>query len=119
MKDISSFSKICLAIKPVDFRKQSNGLVVIIKETLGSQPFDSKSLYVFINKKKTSVRMIYWDFTGFALWGKILEKDKFRWPKRFEESSSIISHRELKWLLQGVDLDRIKIHEPLTFEKTF
>jgi len=119
MKDISTFSKIYLAIKPIDFRKQANGLVAIIKETLESQPFEQKSLFVFVNRKKSSIRMIYWDFTGFALWSKLLEKDKFKWPKCSKEVKRALSHRQLKWLLQGVDIDRIKIHEPLHFEKTF
>jgi len=119
MKDISAFTKIHLALRPVDFRKGSHGLVTIIKETLQCQPFEAKNLFVFVNKRKSSIRMIYWDFTGFAWWGKALEKDKFKWPKNAGEAALLVSHRQLKWLLQGVDLERIKVHQPVVFEKTF
>ncbi|MCX6128432.1 MAG: IS66 family insertion sequence element accessory protein TnpB [Proteobacteria bacterium] len=119
MKDISAFSKIFLATEPVDFRKQANGLSAIVKEVLDSQPFESKSLFVFVNKKKSAIRMLYWDFTGFATWNKLLEKDRFKWPKKCETSKLVLTPRELKWLLQGVDLDRIKVHQPLDFEKIF
>lgn len=54
MKDISSFSKIFLAVRPVDFRKQANGLTSVVKEVLDSQPFEAKSLFVFVNRKKIS-----------------------------------------------------------------
>ncbi|MCX6129808.1 MAG: IS66 family insertion sequence element accessory protein TnpB [Proteobacteria bacterium] len=119
MKDISAFSKIFLATQPVDFRKQANGLSVIVKEVLDSQPFEAKSLFVFINKKKSAIRMLYWDFTGFATWNKLLEKDRFKWPKNSDTSKLTLSSRQLKWLLQGVDLERIKVHQPLDFEKIF
>jgi transposase len=118
MKDISSFNKILIGVRPIDFRKQANGLSNIVKETLESHPLDSKSLFVFINRKRTSIRMLYWDLTGYAVWSKKLEKDKFKWPKKAGGSKLALSTRELKWLLQGIDLERLKMHEPLTFEKT-
>lgn len=119
MKDISSFSKIFLAMRPVDFRKHANGLSSIVKEALDLQPFEAKALFVFVNKKRTAIRMLYWDLTGFATWNKLLEKDKFKWPKTSDSAKLVLSARQLKWLLQGVDLERIKVHEPLSFEKTF
>ena len=74
MKDVSNFSKVLLATRPVDFRKHANDLSTVVKETLESQPFDPKLLFVFVNKRKTAIRMLYWDLTGFATWNKQLEK---------------------------------------------
>lgn len=119
MKDISAFTRILISIRPVDFRKQANGLCNAVRENLDSQPFDSKALYVFVNKKKSAIRMLYWDLTGFATWNKRLEKDRFKWPKKADGVKMTLSARELKWLLQGIDLERIKLHEPVNFEKTF
>ncbi|MES2875018.1 MAG: transposase [Gammaproteobacteria bacterium] len=113
MKDIGNFSKIFLAIKPVDFRKQIYGLAAIAKDTLEEQTSESRSLFIFTNRNKSAIRILYWDLTGFALWTKILEKDRFKWPRRSEEAKRLISQRELKWLLQGIDIEKIKVHEPL------
>jgi transposase len=117
MKDISAFAKIYLAKDPVDFRKQANGLLVIVKESLGLQPFDGKCLFVFTNRSKTSIRLLYWDMTGFALWSKVLEKDKFIWPTVSDDCKVSIGPKDLRWLLQGADLTKINIHKPLTFEE--
>jgi transposase len=119
MRDVSYFSKIYLAVSPVDFRKQVNGLTVIIKEHLGQHPFEAKSLFVFVNRRKAAIRMVYWDQTGFALWSKALEKDTFKWPNSDQENQIRIAAHQLKWLLQGVDVSKIKTHEHLKFDETF
>ncbi len=117
MKDISHFAKIFLSVKPIDFRKQTYGLASLVKVLFAEQPTDSRSLFVFTNKSKTSVRMLYWDQTGFALWTKVLEKDRFKWPKRDDTGKINLNQRELKWLLQGIDLDKIKFHRPIDFAR--
>jgi transposase len=113
MKDIGNFTKIFLAVKPVDFRKQTYGLAALVQDALGEAASEARSLFIFTNKRKTSVRILYWDLTGFALWTKILEKDRFKWPRKSEDAKRLISQRELKWLLQGVDIEKIKVHEPI------
>ena len=118
MKDVAAFTKIILATKPVDFRKQAHGLSLVVKEGLGLVPFDAKSLFVFINRKRSSLRMLYWDMTGFATWSKALEKDKFKWPRHAADLKVMVSPRQLKWFLQGVDIERIKMHAPVEFERT-
>lgn len=119
MKDIAAFTKIYVATQPVDFRKQASGLSIVVKEVLGLVPFESKSLFVFTNKRKSSLRMLYWDLTGFATWSKVLEEARFRWPKGNGDPKQVLSSRQLKWLLQGIDIERIKMHEPVEFGRTF
>ncbi len=63
----------------VDFRKSINGLAAIV-ETDMALPLMSGALFVFCNKGKDKLKILYWDNTGFALWYKRLEKDKFKWP---------------------------------------
>lgn len=118
MKDVTAFTKIFIALKPVDFRKQAHGLTIIVQEVLDLAPSDSKSLFVFTNKRKSALRMLYWDVTGFATWSKVLEKDRFKWPKTTNETKQMLSARQLKWLLQGIDITRIKMHEPVEFKRT-
>lgn len=113
MKDIGNFSKIFLCTEAVDFRKQAYGLTALVKSMLGENPVDPKSLFIFSNRRRTGIRIVYWDLTGFALWSKTLEKDSYRWPGPEASSKLIISQKQLKWLLQGIDISAMKMHEPL------
>ena len=119
MKDLNYFSKIYLAVQPADFRKQAYGLSLLVKERLHLELFDDKSLFVFINKRKDGLKLLYWDLTGLALWVKTLEKEKFCWLKKVTAPSRVITARELKWLLQGADITKIKSHERLNFREVF
>jgi transposase len=113
MKEISFFTKIYLAAKPVDFRKQIQGLSLLVKEHLGCDPLENRSLFVFANRRRDAIRILYWDLTGFAMWSKVLEKDRFAWPKRVVDDKVTITAGDLKMLLQGIDIARLKKHAPL------
>ncbi|RYZ89461.1 MAG: transposase [Proteobacteria bacterium] len=115
MKDVGNFSKIFICTGPVDFRKRSYGLTAVVKSALGENPIDPKSLFIFSNRRRTGMRMLYWDLTGFALWSKTLEKDSYKWPDSDSSGKLLISQKQLKWLLQGVDISQIKMHQPLEF----
>ena len=62
------------------------------------------SLFVFMNRRQTQLKALYWDEDGFALWSKRLQKGCFR---RLPGSSSMISRRELTLLIQGVTPKRL------------
>ena len=112
MKDLSFFSKIYIATCPVDFRKQAHGLATLVQHRLDLPSTERKHLFVFTNKKRSAVKALYWDDTGYALWWKTLEKEKFRWPKRGEQVCNIDA-KELRWLLEGIDLTKVKKHKKL------
>ena len=63
----------------VDFRKSINGLAALVESELALSAM-SGALFVFCNKGRDKLKILYWDRTGFALWYKRLEKDKFKWP---------------------------------------
>lgn len=117
MRDLSYFNKIYVFTGFVDFRKQSYGLSVLVKEHFDLKPFEPKSLFIFTNRRKRAIKMLYWDLTGFALWIKSLETEHFKWPKPAAGERVMLTPRELRWLLDGVDLGKIKIHEPVTFSE--
>jgi transposase len=71
MKMFIDTPKIYLHRAPVDFRKAVNGLTCIIELEMGLSPFD-EALYLFTNKNRDKLKMLYWDKTGFALWYKRL-----------------------------------------------
>lgn len=101
--------------EPVDFRKQINGLSVLVQEAMGRSPFDP-GLFVFCNKQRSQLKVLYWDATGFALWQKRLERDKFKWPRRHSESVVTLDHEQWDWLLRGFDIAQIKPHKALFFD---
>ena len=115
MRDLSFFGKIFLALQPVDFRKQAHGLSIIVEHTLRINPLSGRCLFVFTNKRKNAIKTLYWDETGFGMWWKVLEKDKFRWPKDANDIKTI-SPKELRWLLEGIDIAKMKKHKKIEFQ---
>ena len=113
MIEWSSSADVYLHREPVDFRKAINGLSVIVEDALGLSPF-SPALFVFCNKRRTQLKVLYWDETGFALWQKRLEKEKFKWPKR-GDSAIHITHEQWLWLLRGFNFNDLTPHQKLSF----
>ena len=62
----------------VDFRKAINGLVVIVEQQMQLSPL-SGAIFIFCNKSRDKLKILYWDKTGFALWQKRLDKARFKW----------------------------------------
>ena len=100
--------------KPVDFRKQINGLSIIVQDSLELDPF-SESCYVFVNRSRDRIKILYWQKNGFCLWLKRLEKDKFCWPKHLNDEVVLISSKELQWLLEGFDIWKQPPHQTLNY----
>ena len=94
-------TRIFLRPGKTDFRKSINGLSVMVQEYMKEDPF-SGHYYVFCNRTKTMLKILYWDRNGFCLWHKRLEEDKFRWPNVASEIHEI-NREEFRWLLLGLD----------------
>jgi transposase len=100
----------------VDMRKSINGLSGLVESELGLSPF-GRQLYVFCNRKRDKIKILYWERSGFVLWYKRLEKERFPWPDRDREDVVAMTGRELNWLLDGLHLFRIRPHETVTYER--
>ena len=96
----------------VDFRKSINGLAAIVEQQMCISPLTG-SVYVFCNKGRDKLKVLYWDKTGFALWYKRLEKDKFKWPTKLNAQSLNLSEQQLHWLLNGFD---VLGHQAVSYE---
>lgn len=90
---------------PVDFRKQINGLAVLVSESMRLDPF-KPSLYVFCNGARNRIKVLYWDGQGFCLWLKRLEKGRFVWPVKHTSEVLALTGEELNWLIGGYDIFR-------------
>ncbi len=97
---------------PVDFRKSINGLSIIVENDMNLSAL-SGTLFVFCNKKRDKLKLLYWDKTGFALWYKRLEKEKYKWPRKHNEKTIELTEEQLHWLLEGIDITK---HTPLNYQ---
>ena len=105
-------AQIYLHLDTVDFRKSINGLIVVVEQQLELSPF-MDALFIFSNKKRDKLKILYWDKTGFALWYKRLEKQRFKWPRDDQLSRLVLSEQQLNWLLGGYDVIG---HKPLQYQ---
>jgi transposase len=100
---------------PVDFRKAINGLSIIVDNEMGHSIFGD-GLFVFCNKRRDKLKVLYWDKTGFCLWQKRLEKDKFMWPCKHADVVISWNSEQLNWLLRGFDVSKFNAHNPLKYK---
>ena len=105
---------IYLCRDPVDFRMGINGLSVMVEATLKYDPF-SRNLFCFVNKRKNQIKVLYWQRTGFCLWLKRLEEERFKWPLHLEGGVVELDEGQFFWLLDGLDLKHLKPHRSLEY----
>lgn len=115
MKMFVDVKAVYLHRDPVDFRQSINGLVATVEQAMQLSPF-ADALFVFCNKNGDKVKVLYWDQTGFCLWYKRLEQDRFQWPRQHPAGTMTLSAEQWQWLLQGYDIRNMKPHPPLLFE---
>lgn len=105
--------RVFVARDPVDMRKSFEGLANQVRFALGHDPL-SGHVYVFLNRRQTLVKMLVWTRGGFTIVYKRLERGRFAFPERVASgalASMPIDMRELSMLLEGVDLDRGRVHK--------
>ena len=117
MKAVNAFSHILLCRLPVDGRKQINTLAALVESELGRSPFDG-SLFVFITRRRDTVKFLYYDRTGFAMWVKRLEKDVFHWLKSRSSGVEPVDASQIAMLLAGYDIFNAKPHQEVQFRRT-
>lgn len=110
MLNESGPGRVYLACGATDLRKSIDGLAALVKEGFDLDPF-SNSLFVFCNRQRDKLKMLKWDYNGFWLYYRRLERGKFQWPGQTDDPVPIvIDHRQLRWLLDGLALKQPKAH---------
>jgi transposase len=95
-------------------RKSINGLSIIVSETLLLDPL-SQAWFVFCNKQRDKLKILFWDTNGFWLYYRRLEQGRFQWPKYGEACAAIsIEQRQLQWLLSGLAVTSQTRHPTLS-----
>lgn len=103
MKGLSEIGEVYLHREVVDFRKAINGLVVIIEQQMQLSPYED-AVFVFCNRARDKLKIVYWDRTGFCLWYKRLEQDRFKWPRELDGPVLTLTAQQLEGLLRGLSV---------------
>lgn len=99
MIQITPQMRILLAVEPIDFRKGIDGLAKICRYVLESDPF-SGYVFVFRNKKASTIKVLMYDGQGFWLCQKRLSRGRFNWwPDKGNESLQLLAVHELQLLI--------------------
>lgn len=106
--------KVYIATGNTDMRKAINGLSILVESRMELDPF-SGHIFVFSNKRHNIIKILYWDNNGFCLWQKRLEKHRFIWPGTEVEVMEL-EQRQLKWLLEGLDISNMQGHGRLSYK---
>jgi transposase len=98
MLAIAGTAKILLCQIPMDLRKGFEGLSSLV-ESVFTEGLTSGAYFVFLNRQRNRMKVLYWDNDGLAIWSKRLEKGSF--PER-KDKKLILERREFFMLLEGV-----------------
>jgi len=90
--------------EPVDMRKSFNGLLALTAQVLKEDPL-SGTFFLFTNRRRNLVKILFWDRTGFCLYAKRLEQGRFHFR------AGELSARELELMLDGIALGRRQASE--------
>ena len=112
-----STAKVYLAPGTTDMRAGIDRLSMTVQGILDLDPF-SGHLFVFCNRRRDAIKVLYWDRNGFCLWQKRLEKHRFTWPGSEAEVMEL-GARELTWLLDGLDPLQARGHPKLEYSTLF
>lgn len=95
--------RIYLATGPTDMRNSFDGLAAAARTVLQGDPM-SGHVFVFCNRRRDLIKLLFWDRSGFVVLGKRLEEGTFAWPEDGAAASMETTIRELLCVLEGIDL---------------
>ena len=104
--------KVFICTEPTDMRRSFDGLSGMVQSVLKADPL-SGHLFLFRNRARDSIKILYWDRDGLALWYKRLEQGTFQFPTDIvsgdkQVAGVEITESELALLLSGIDLSSVK-----------
>jgi transposase len=95
---------------PTDMRKSFHGLVALVESAVKQDPL-SGSLFVFLNRQRDRIKILYWGQTGFCIWYQQLQQGTYQLPnaKSLEEQETMeVTRAQLSLILDGIDLSSVR-----------
>lgn len=102
--------RVVLYRKPTDMRKSFNGLVALTQSELKQDPL-SGSLFVFLNRRRDRIKILYWGQIGFCIWYQQLQKGTYQFPEHAAlagQEALEVTRAQLSLILDGIDLSSVK-----------
>jgi transposase len=100
---LSSTVRIFLCTRPTDMRKGFDGLTGLVQECF-DQELLTGHLFLFLNRRRDRIKILYFDRDGLAIWYKRLEAGSFEIPRASEGDSIELQATQLALILSGIDL---------------
>ena len=118
MMGFTSAQRYYLSREPADMRKSYNGLSGLVRQGLGRDPL-SGEVFIFLNRRRTMIKILVWDRSGFVIWSKRWERGTFELPHSTQAGSSVaLRWEELVMILEGVSLGSVQRRKSYSREKT-
>ena len=105
-------TRVYLAVGATDLRKSIDGLAAIVAACLALDPL-SAHWFVFCNRGRNKLKILYWDHNGYWLYYRRLERGRFTWPVTAPDEALCITPRQLAWLLDGLAIEQSRAHRVL------
>lgn len=115
MLSLGSGTRYFLCREAVDFRKSFDGLYGVVRHSLRREP-TSGDAYIFINRRRDSVKILVWDRTGFVLWHKRLEEGTFDLLPEPASADAPFKWQSLLLILEGVCLRSARFRKRFTLK---
>ncbi|WAH35668.1 IS66 family insertion sequence element accessory protein TnpB [Alicyclobacillus dauci] len=116
LNHIGTEQRVYLACGVTDMRKSIDGLAALVQTQFQLDPF-SQCVFVFCNRQRDKLKILYWQYNGFWLLYRRLERGRFEWPSSSQDKTLVISQRQLNWLLDGLSLNQQKAHPKVAAQK--
>jgi transposase len=111
-------TRIYLSTKATDLRKSYESLSALVQSSFGVSPLDG-SMFVFYNRDRNRLKILYWYLNGFCIWQKRLEQGQFILPKMDATSTTLdVTAYQLQGLMQGLDCWKVKEIIALNYKYT-
>jgi transposase len=104
--------QVWLYTEPTDMRKSFDGLSGMVKQKLEEAPL-SGQLFVFINRRKTQMKVLYFDRSGYCIWSKRLVQGQFNY-RALTTGKQLLDALQLKLLLEGIEIKKVRQYKRFT-----
>ena len=101
--------RVYFATAPANLRKSFEGLSNEVRAVLASDPI-SGHVFLFLNRRRTQVKLLLWTRGGFTIVHKRLEQGRFSFPQQVASQAACVALdvHELGMLLEGIDMSRVR-----------
>ena len=91
--------------QPTDMRKSFNGLIALVRNQMQQEPMDGNG-YIFVNRRKTMLKLIYFEMHGYCIWHKRLEVGQFNFTQK--EQAILLNQTDFNALIEGIKIQKIR-----------